>query len=455
MKKLFLISLVLFGGSFNAARAGAATPKPTLLTKELLGYIEPQEYLRTARTQDPSKVTSGPAKKPDQTTLIQIPVLDQSKESEKKGSSKHSSGYHALRNGIILLKALIDPSYPHCIEGIGKLYDKNDLHNALSYEGTWRNTIRGLRQGNFTDSLSMQELKILMDAEKATEDLAGKNIPFAYFEYANADEPTERDFELLTVSKSLKNIKRKLAADEDFAALIIVYADTHAAHDPLLEKKSVECMAKGEDCTGRAFKKTPCCGNTLCDRCWAESLDDNHGTCPMCSLRKPGALSDEITKLALDKPLPGHYVALVLAKVQDKRQYFLMDSANELHRFTTNKPIKRLLQYLEDPNEPQETDATLLELPRFIPDPSRLYGARAVDFETEMLMDAFKDYKDSYTIGHQKAPAALQRKIDSSHAKVKGFIGGVLGIGALYACLSYYQRSHKPNSQQTTTPTVL
>ena len=38
MKKLFLISLVLFGGSFNAAQAGAATPKPTLLPKELLGY---------------------------------------------------------------------------------------------------------------------------------------------------------------------------------------------------------------------------------------------------------------------------------------------------------------------------------------------------------------------------------------------------------------------------------
>ena len=451
MKKLLLsslaiISYVLMGGSFNVVHAAAATPKPTLLPKELLGYIEPQEYLRTPRTPNPSNAASGHVTQTHQTTLIQLPVLDQYKEPEKKGSTKNSSAYHALRNGVILLKALID-NY-RCIEGLVKLYDKEDLYNKLSYEGTWRKAVRSKRHGNFTDSLSLKELQILMDEENKTGDLAGKNIPCAYFEYANQDEPTERDFEVFNVSENLKKIKEKLAADEDFAALILVYVDTHSANNSIFEKKPVKCTVEGPDCIGRALKKTPCCGNALCDPCWGTSLADNLSACPMCKSRNPGPLEEETIKLATNKPLTGQFVAFVLAKVQGKRQYFLMDSANEKHRFPTNKPIKRLLQYLEDPNDPQEKDASLLELPRFIPDPRRVKDARIDDF-----VEAFKDYKNSYNPVPQKTPAALQKQTEAL-SKAKGFIGGAFGICALYACLTYYQRSQKPNSPQATTPTV-
>ncbi len=447
LNSLVLISLVLIGGSFNAAQAAAATPKPRLLKKELLGYIEPQEYLRTQRTANPSNIASNPATRSHQTTLIQLPVLDQNKEPEKKGSTKNSSAYHALRNGVALLKALID-NYRD-IEGLVKLYDKEDLYKKLSYEGSWRNTIRSKRNGNFTDTLSLKELEILIAEESKTGDLAGTNLPCAYFEYANPDEPTERDFEVFNVSKDLKKIKEKLAADEDFAALILVYVDTHPANNPIFEKKPVKCTVEGPDCTRRALKKTPCCGNALCDPCWGTSLADNLSACPMCKSRNPGPLEEEVTKLATNKPLPGQFVALVLAKVQDKRQYFLMDSANEKHRFSTNKPIKKLLQYLEDPSDPQETDADLVELPRFIPDPRRVKDARIDD-----LVEVFKDYKDSYNPVPRKVPADLQKQNDTSYSKAKGFIGGVLGIYALYACLTYYQRSQKPNSQQGTAPTA-
>ncbi len=448
LSSLVLISLVFIGGGFSVAQAAAVAPKPTLLTKELLGYIEPQEYLRTPRTANPSQAASSPGNT-HQTSLIQLPVLDQNKEPEKKGSTKNSSAYHALRNGVILLKALIDPLDYRSVEGLVKLYDKEDLYKKLSYEGSWRNTIRSKRHGNFTDSLSLKELEVLIAEENKTGDLAGTNLPCAYFEYANTDEPTERDFEVFNVSENLKKIKAKLTADEDFAALILVYVDTHTANNPIFEKKPVKCTVEGPDCTGRALKKTPCCGNSLCNPCWGTSLADNLSACPMCKSRNPGPLEEEITKLATNKPLTGQFVALVLAKVQDKRQYFLMDSANEKHRFTTNKPIKKLLQYLEDPNDPQETDAGLLELPRFIPDPRRVKDARIDD-----LVEAFKDYKDSYNPVPQKAPAALQNQTDTSYSKAKGFIGGVLGICALYACLTYYQRSQKPNSPQATTPTV-
>jgi hypothetical protein len=369
MKTLFVSCSLVICASLNSAA------QPILLNKKLLGCIEPHEYKRGTRT-----------------TLIQIPVLEQSKESLEQGSSPHSSIYHALRNGIALIHSLIEPE--NNIAHLCTLYDKEDMKKKLSYDSTWRSLIRHNRSdGNYTDKLSLNELESLLGEENIKGTLAGKNIPLAYFEYANPQEPDEKQFEATNVTDSLKAIKAKLDANEDFAALIVVYTDTHTAKDPLLE------------IIGR---------------------DQPH--------EKVGK---EIKKLARNKPLEGHFVSLVMAKQGEKRQYFLLDSAADNGRFLKNRPIKRLLTYLEGPEK------GIYLLPKFIPDDSK-----DSEKDTSCLRELFENYKRSY----KKTFAPPVKK----HAffELKSFFLGTLSTISLYACYHYFQKLNRIDQKSAKSSTV-
>lgn len=420
MKKLFLSFALFIGASLN----GAA--QPTLLDKKLLGYVEPQEFKRGTHT-----------------TLIQIPVLEQSKESAEKGSSSHSSIYHALRNGIALAQALIEPK--KAVDHLSKLYDREDMHQKLSYNGPWRNLIRTHRNGgNFTDKLSLDELEGLLDEERNKGTLAGKGISVASFEYANPDEPHEKVFEKSYVTDNLQALKRKLSAKEDLIGLIVVYTQTHDAKDPLLKSSSEDCGVCYEEKV--VTRKTPCCKQMIfCDNCWQKIVIGNENQedpacthlCPQCRREYPGELKGEIKKLATDMPLEGHFVSIVVAQKGHKRQYFLLDSAAEHGRFIKNKPIKRLLSYLEG------TDTHTELLPKFISDDPKL----SADVVWK-LKECFEDYKDSYK---KTVPVAVKKQ---ASFELKSFAFGILGTIGLYGCYYYFQKQNPAPQKGTENVTV-
>lgn len=296
MKKLLLGCLVALGGTLRAM-----APTPHLLSRNVLALLEAQEYTRGANT-----------------TLIQIPVLDQLKEDTARGSSNHSCVYHALRNGSCAIQAMLDPhtSTTH----LATLYDKAHMYHKLALDGDWRTFIRSKRPGAFTDNLTIEELENLLDREKdhtnAHASLANKGVEVAYFEYASPDEPSKDNFEGFCVGTGLKEIKRRINAGEDFASLIVVYVDTHN------EEPGIECTTCKNEETNQ---QTPCCHNvSLCQKCWTNALEKDE-ECPLCKKEKPG--NDLIgVPVKPDAPRNGHYVALVLAQAGRKRQYVLMDS---------------------------------------------------------------------------------------------------------------------------------
>jgi hypothetical protein len=384
IKKLLICLLLGAHGKLHTAT-------PRLLTKELLGYVEPHEY-----------------KKSPQTRLIQIPVLNHTKESSEIGSSSLSSPYHALRNTIILVQALKDGAQQ--AEHLTRLYRKDDLEKMLSYEGNWRSFIRTHRGGgNFTDALTIKELEALIGEEQKK----GMLDTCAYFEYASKEEPNNRDFDTYCVTEPLKKIKEKLTTGEDFIAGIIVYSDIHSPQEDIFDDGNFECRI----CYVRKTShKTSCCNQVVfCPSCWQTSLSRVSKLCPLCREKNPGPLVD-IKILSKEKPLQGHFIGLVVAQVSNQRQYFLADSLNMIGRFSTNKPLKKLLHYLESSSDSIEL------LPGYVPLPPQ------IGTPTAQLQEAYATYKNSYL-----KVARKPTEIKESTSQSKSLLGG----GLLAACLIY------------------
>ncbi len=466
MKKLLLGCLVALGGTLQAI-----APTPQLLSRNVLAVLEAQEYTRGANT-----------------TLIQIPVLDQFMEDTSSGSSNHSCAYHVLRNGSCAVQAMLDPhtSTTH----LATLYDKAHLYHKLAFDGDWRTLIRSGRSGIFTDNLDISEVEKLLKHETDSTNphaaLANKGIEVAYFQYASPDEPLKDDFEAFNVGERLKAIKQKLDAGEDFASLIAVYVDTPKKSDESTELIEKECTICKKE---KTHKETPCCHEAACEHCWEEYLNKNNNTCPnsncqakipvypealeqecgVCMSKttnkethckqplcedcwntwkknkddcpycrqpnpgnlqlkthmKPAPLEDQLAKKIL---LNGHYVSLVLVQAGKKRQYVLMDSdTNASLRFLASEPIKKLIEYLEGNNTPAEL------LPRYIPDLDTL------DPQLKALHKKKIAYNRSYNKG-PLLPEAPAKKTEAPSFEKKSFLGGILAVIALYACYHYYTK---------------
>ena len=297
------------------------------------------------------------------------------------------------------------------------------MYQKLDYEGTWRDFIKSGREGNFTDNLYLEELGYLLNNEKKHGELTNTGIEVAYFEYASPDEPSKEIFEAIQ-SEDLQKIKSKLDANDDFTALMVVYVDTHEKAAPEFSDVP-EDKTKCEICNKESVvnKKTPCCKKALyCEACWATRIA-NENTCPLdkkgCGKLAPGDLGEVLMKPA-NKIIPrvGHYVALVLTKVGNKRHYFLMDSACETARFVKNRPIAKLLEFLEGNNAPIEI------LPRYIPEiPEDLANTDRAYFESlTSLKETVSTYKASYSNKPQQQGASA-KKDDPFSFERKSFFG--------------------------------
>ena len=102
--------------------------------------------------------------------LTQLKTLDQlsvSQDEKEKGCTKGSCFYHALRNGIHIVKAVNDRTQASI--HLNKLFDRKDFYNKASFEGPWRSLVVKDRKGTNSDMLTASEAEKLIAFEKAQD----------------------------------------------------------------------------------------------------------------------------------------------------------------------------------------------------------------------------------------------------------------------------------------------
>jgi len=102
--------------------------------------------------------------------LTQIKALDQlgtTADEKSQGCTKGSCFYHALRNGMILVKAVSNES--QSAQHLAQLHDRSDLKQKLSFDGPWRSLIVANRAGTNSDMLTSDEAETLITYEKAQD----------------------------------------------------------------------------------------------------------------------------------------------------------------------------------------------------------------------------------------------------------------------------------------------